>query len=111
MLTTVVIFLFASGKIEFCHFIGLKEYVVQESDQSIDVKFLFDWFALRDGFDRYFRDFLFTFKIIRERKRPWIYGLVMTGIYLFPRRDKKITFKITKCMFDLFLRIKNRHAL
>ena len=42
VLTTVVIFLFVSDKIEFCHFIGLKESVVQESDQSIDVKFLFN---------------------------------------------------------------------
>ena len=39
---TVVIFSFASGKVEFCHFIGLKESVAQGSDQSIDVKFLFN---------------------------------------------------------------------
>ena len=45
-----------------------------------------------------------------ERKRPWVYGLVMAGTYLFPRKDKKIAFKLTKVMFDLFLGIKDRQC-
>ena len=48
---TIVIFPLASEKAKFCHFTGLKESVVQGSDQNIDVKFLFDRFALRDGFE------------------------------------------------------------
>ena len=104
---TAVIFPFSSGKVEFCHFIGLKDFVVQGSDQSIDVIFLFDRFALKDRFDRHFKDFSFTSKIIWECKRSWVYGLVLVGIYLFLKRDKKIAFKIINLMFDLFLEIIN----
>ena len=86
----------------------VKESVIRGCDQSIDVKFLFDRFALRDGFERHLRDFLFTFKAMWKRKRLWVYGLVMTETYLFLRKDKKIAFKLTKVMFDLFLGIKDR---
>ncbi|XP_071925881.1 serine/threonine-protein phosphatase 7 long form homolog [Coffea arabica] len=107
---TAVIFPIASGKVEFCHFTGLKESVVRGSDQSIDVKFLFDRFAMKDGFDKYSKDFSFTSKVTWECKRPLVYGLVMAGIYLFPRKDKKIGFKITKLLSDLFFGIKDRQA-
>ena len=105
---TAVIFPFVSNKAEFCHFTGLKESVIQGFDQSIDVKFLFDRFALRDGFERHLGDFSFTSEAMWERKRVWVYGLVMVGTYLFLRKDKKIIFKLTKVMFDLFLGIKDR---
>ena len=62
--STVVIFPFFSGKVQFCHFIGLKDSVIRGSDQSIDVKSLFDSFALRDGFKKYFENFSFTSKIM-----------------------------------------------
>ena len=80
---TVVIFPFTSGKAKFCHFTRLKESIIQGFDQSIDVKFLFDRFALRDGFERHFGDFSFTSKTMWEQKRPWVHGLVMAGTYLF----------------------------
>ena len=44
-----VIFPLVSNKAEFCRFTGLKESVIQGSDQNIEAKFLFDRFALRDG--------------------------------------------------------------
>ena len=59
---TVVLFPFASNKSEFYHFTRLKESVVQGSNQSVDVKFLFDQFTPKDGFERCFRDFLFMSK-------------------------------------------------
>ena len=55
-----VIFSFASGKAEFCHFTGLKQSVVQESDQSIDIKFLFDRFALKMGSRGILRTFVYV---------------------------------------------------
>ena len=63
---------------------------------------------LRNGFERQLGDFSFTSEAMWERKRPWVYGLVMAGTYLFPRKDTKIAFKLTKVMFDLFLGIKDR---
>ena len=45
-----------------------------------------------------------------EHKRSWVYRLIMIGIYLFPRRNKKIAFKITKLMFHFFLGIKNQQC-
>ena len=54
---TVVIFPFVSNKTEFCHFTGFKESAIQGLDQSIEVKFLFDRFALKDGFERHLGDF------------------------------------------------------
>ena len=59
---TAVIFSFMSSKVEFCHFTGLKQSI--GFDQSIDVKFLFDQFALRDGFERHLGDFSVTFEAI-----------------------------------------------
>ena len=50
---TAVIFPFASDKVEFSYFTGLMASVVQGSNQNIDVQFLFDSFALRDGFERH----------------------------------------------------------
>ena len=69
---------------------------------------MFDRFALKDEFERHFEDFSFMSKAMWERKKPWVYRLVMAEIYLFPQREKRIAFKITKLMFDLFLKIKNR---
>ena len=105
---TAVIFPLASDKVEFCRFTGIKESVIQGLDQNIEAKFLFDRFALRDGFERHRGDFSFTSKEIWDRKRVWVYGLVMAGTYLFPRKDKKIAFKLTKIMYDLFLGINNK---
>ena len=107
---TAVIFPFASNKIEFCRFTSLKESIVQGSDQSVDIKFLFDRFAPRDGFERHMGDFSFTSKEMWERKRVWVYGLAMAGTYLFPRKDKRIGFKFTKVILDLFLGIKDRRC-
>ena len=105
---TTVIFPVASGKIEFYHFTGLKEPVVQESNQSIDIKFLFYRFAMKNGFNQHLKDFTFASKVTWKRKRPLVYGFVMVRLYLFSRKDKKIGFKITKLMLDLFFGIKNR---
>ena len=65
---TAVIFPFVSNKTEFYRFTGLKESMVQGSDQSIDIKFLFDRFAPKDGFERHMGDFSFTSKEIWDRK-------------------------------------------
>ena len=78
------------------------------TDQSIDVKFLFDRFAMKDGFDKHSEDFSFASKVTLECKRLLVYGLVIAGIYLFPRKDKKSGFKLTKLLSDLFFGIKDR---
>ncbi|CDP17712.1 unnamed protein product [Coffea canephora] len=107
---TAVIFPLVSNKVEFCHFTGLKELAVRGSDQRIEAKFLFDRFALRDGFERHLGDFSFTSKEMWERKRAWVYGLVMAGTYFFPRKDKKIAFKVAKILYDLFLGVKDKQC-
>ncbi|XP_071927847.1 protein MAIN-LIKE 1-like [Coffea arabica] len=105
---TAVVLPLVSNKVEFCRFTGLKESVLQGADQNIEAKFLFDRFALRDGFERHRGDFSFTSKEAWDRKRVWVYGLVMTGTYFFPRKDKKIAFKLTRILYDLFLGINGR---
>ena len=65
---------------------------------------------MKDGFDKHLEDFSFTSKVTWEHKRLLVYELVMVGIYLFPTRDKKIHFKITKLMFNLFFGIKSRQS-
>ena len=101
-----MIFSIVSGKTKFCHFTGLKECVVRGSYQSIDVKFLFDRFAMKDGFDKHSKDFSFASKATWECERPLIYGLMMAGIYLLPKKEKKIDFKITKLLSDLFFGLR-----
>nr|XP_027101279.1 uncharacterized protein LOC113720813 [Coffea arabica]XP_027101280.1 uncharacterized protein LOC113720813 [Coffea arabica] len=105
---TAVVLPLASNKVKFCRFTGLKESVLQGADQNIEAKFLFDRFALRDGFERHRGDFSFTSKETWNRKRVWVYGLVMTGTFFFPRKDKKIAFKLTRILYDLFLGINDR---
>ena len=63
---TAVIFPLVSNKAEFCRFTGLKESAIRGSDQNIEATFLFDRFALKDGFERHLEDFLFTSKEIWE---------------------------------------------
>ena len=92
-----------SNRTEFCHFIGLNESIMQGSDQTIDVKFLFDRFAMKDGFDKHSKDFSFASKATWERKRLLVYGLVMTEIYLFPKKDKKLVSESLKfCVIYFF---------
>ena len=107
---TAKTFSFVSSMAELCHFTGLRESIIQRFDQSIDMKFLFDRFALRDGFERHLGDFSFTSKAMWGHKRVWVYGLVMAEIYLFSKKDKKIVFELTKFMFDLFLGIKDKQC-
>ncbi|XP_071933099.1 uncharacterized protein [Coffea arabica] len=107
---TALVFPFASDKAEFCQIIGLKESVLRGSDQGVAVNILFERFAPRDGFERHVTDFVFTSKAVWERKRLLVYGVVMAGTYLFPRKDQKIAFKSAKIVNDLFLGIQGKQC-
>lgn len=84
--TTIIIFLIASSKVEFCHFTRLKKFGVQGSHQRIDVKFLFDRFIAKDGFDKYFKDFSFSYKTTQEHKRLWVMHLSCLGFICFQEK-------------------------
>ena len=61
---------------------------------------------MKDEFDKHSKDFSFASKTTWQCKKALIYGLMIAGIYLLPKKDKKIDFKITKLLSDLFFGLR-----
>lgn len=108
----LVIFPSTPKKAYFCTFTGLRKSAVPGPDDaaSIDLKFLYDRFAIRSGFSTFRQDLVLPSEQAWKQKRPWVYGLVMAGIYLFPRSDKRISFQIDKMISDFFFGIGGRQG-